>query len=98
VSLRFDGSDYVPKRDDVRLSAQYRRIFSLMRDGEWRYLHQISEAVDAPSPSVSAQLRHMRKRRFGKHTVNKRYEGAGLYAYQLVVNEGAHEDFSSSDC
>ena len=82
--LRFDGDDYVPPRDDPRLTKQYHRIFALMRDGAWRSLPAIERATGDPPASISAQLRHMRKARFGGHTVNRRYLGDGLYEYQLV--------------
>jgi len=82
---RFDGADYVPPRDDPRLSVQYWRIFVLMRDGRWRSLSEIARVTGDPPASISAQLRHMRKRRFGAHTVNRRYLGDGLYEYQLIV-------------
>jgi hypothetical protein len=83
---RFDGSDYVPTRDDNRLSAQYVRIFNLMSDGQFRTLNEISSVTNDPEASISAQLRHMRKPRFGSHTVEKTYEGNGIYKYKLVVN------------
>jgi len=82
----FAGSDYDPERDDVRLTGQCRRIFDLMRDGKWRTLAEIAYLTVEPPASVSAQLRHMRKRRFGSHAVHKRYLGDGLYTYQLEVN------------
>jgi hypothetical protein len=84
--MTFDGSDYVPKRDDVRLSVQYVRIFDLMKDGEYRTLQEIEEKTGDPQASISAQLRHMRKERFGSHKINKSYIGQGLYEYQLIVN------------
>jgi hypothetical protein len=87
--LRFDGDDYVPPRDDPRLTGQYYRIFALMRDQAWRSLPEIERRTGAPPASISAQLRHMRKPRFGGHTVNRRYLGDGLYEYQLVVRVGA---------
>lgn len=80
---RFDGADYVPPRDDQRLSSQYWRIWGLMRDGGWRSLAQIAQATGDPPASISAQLRHMRKPRFGGHTVNRRYLGDGYYEYQV---------------
>jgi len=87
--LRFDGDDYVPKRDDARLSRQYYRIFALMRDGAWRSLPEIERVTGDPPASISAQLRHMRKPRFGAHTVGRRYIGNGLYEYRLVLNSAA---------
>lgn len=83
---RYDGSDYVPVRDDARLDRQYDRIYGLMRDGGWRTLSQIEVATGDPAASISAQLRHMRKPRFGGHVLNKRYLGEGLFEYQLVLN------------
>lgn len=86
--VRFDGPDYEPERDTPRLTAQLLRIFDLMKDGAWRTLAQIETATGDPQASISAQLRHLRKPRFGRHTINKDYVGDGLYLYQLVVNPG----------
>ena len=85
VPPRFNGADYDRTRDDGRLSAQYARLFALMRDGVWRSLPEMARLTQDPPASLSAQLRHMRKARFGGHTVNRRYVGSGLYEYQLVV-------------
>lgn len=85
---RFDGPEYIPSRDHERLSSQFRRIFNLMSDGQWRTLQDITDATEDPQSSVSAQLRHMRKVRFGAHTVNRRHMGDGLFEYQLVANNG----------
>jgi len=88
---RFNGDDYVPPRDDPRLSRQYARIFTLMRDAKWRTLATIEQITGDPPASISAQLRHMRKARFGGHTINRRYLGDGLYEYQLVVAQVEQE-------
>jgi len=82
--MTFNGSDYVPSRDDARLSAQYERIFSLMQDQQWRTLQEIADTTHDPPASVSAQLRHMRKARFGAHTVLRQHVSGGLYTYQLI--------------
>lgn len=79
---RFNGSDYVHSRDSVRLSDQLCRVFDSIRSGSWMTLEEIATASDAPAPSVSAQLRHLRKKRFGEHIIEKRYEGNGLYRYK----------------
>jgi len=83
---RFNGADYKHKRDSARLTNQHNDIFNLMADGKYRTLGQISELTGHHESSVSAQLRHMRKPRFGSHQVNRAYKGKGLYEYQLVVN------------
>ncbi len=85
---RFNGPDYEADADNARLTGQILRVFDLMRDGVWRTLGEISEATEDPQSSVSAQLRHLRKERFGAHTVNKRRRGnrdAGLFEYQLIT-------------
>ncbi len=82
-SRRFDGADFQQDRDGARLSAQLERIRDLMLDGAWRTLEAIAAATGAPQPSVSAQLRHLRKERFGAFVVEKRHVGAGLYEYRV---------------
>ncbi len=80
---QFDGADYRPS-DHRRLSSQYARIFSLMADGQWRTLREIAELTGYPETSISAQLRHARKVRFGCNVLNREHLGNGLYSYQLV--------------
>jgi hypothetical protein len=92
MPLRFDGSDYDPEFDDERLTGQCLRVFNAMRDARWRTLHEISLLTGDPEASISAQLRHFRKPRFGSHTVNKRSRGdreSGLFEYQLIETRRA---------
>jgi hypothetical protein len=90
TDLQFAGADYDPARDTARLVSQYYRVFDLMQDGHWRTLPGIAAITGDPAPSISAQLRHMRKPSFGGHTVNRRYLGSGLYEYQLLLNLETH--------
>jgi len=94
--LDFDGPAYSPEHDRDRLTGQLRRIFEVMKDGEWRTLEEIREgtrttfkmATGDPEASISAQLRHLRKPRFGSHTVLKRRRGgpkSGCYEYRLLL-------------
>jgi hypothetical protein len=88
----FAGDSYEPLCDEIRLGKQFIRIFKLMCDGEWRTLSEIQMETHDPAASISAQLRHFRKRRFGSHLVDKRRRGddtGGLWEYRLVVNEGS---------
>ena len=83
----FNGSDYDPKFDKARLTGQVLRVFDAMRDGKWRTLGEIGAATGDPQASISAQLRHLRKKRFGSHTVEKRARGdrsVGLFEYRLI--------------
>ncbi len=87
--VRFDGSDYSATFDKKRLTGQLLRVFNLMRDGVWRTLDSIAGMTGDPAASISAQLRHLRKKRFGAHGVEKRRHGKkseGLFEYRLLVN------------
>lgn len=82
----FDGPAYQAKYDHARLTGQIQRVFNLMSDGQWRTLQEIADATGDPHASVSAQLRHLRKLKFGGHTVNRRARGErsrGLFEYRL---------------
>ena len=83
----FNGADYQKERDFSRLSTQIERVFSCMKDGNWRTLGEIATTTNDPEASVSAQVRHLRKARFGSHTVTRQYISSGLYKYQLVPAE-----------
>lgn len=81
----FNGPDE-DALEGVRLSRQHERILDLMRDGQWRTLVQISSTTGDPPASVSAQLRHLRKPRFGAHLVERIHVGRGLYRYRVIEN------------
>ena len=89
----FNGADYVPERDWDRLTTQIGRVFGCMKAGNWRTLREISDLTGDPEASVSAQLRHLRKERFGSHTVHRKYIRSGLYKYQLMVTASQQELF-----
>ena len=79
----FEGPPDTPDRA-ARLSRQHDTIRDLMRDGHWRSLPAIAAATRAPEASVSAQLRHLRKPRFGGYVVEKRHVAGGLWEYRLL--------------
>jgi hypothetical protein len=84
----FDGPDYSRTLDHARLTGQLSRVFTLMVDRQWRTLDEIARATGAPAASVSAQLRNLRKQRFGGHAVERRARGNrehGLHEYRLIV-------------
>lgn len=86
MTNRFNGEAYVPIRDDARLTGQLLRVWQCMHDGVQRSLSEISKLTGDPEASISAQLRHLRKPRFGSHTVSKAHQGAGLYTYSVTPN------------
>ena len=83
----FDGPQEGEPGRTNRLSGQLKDIFELMRDGKRRTLDDISRATGHPPTSISAQLRHLRKKRFGAWAVSKEHLGNGLYHYWLDVSQ-----------
>lgn len=86
IEVRFNGSDYDPEKDDMRLKGQILLIFNLMEGGDWFTLADLEFHTHYPPASISAQMRHLRKPRFGAHTIEKKNLGNGLFAYRLIVN------------
>jgi hypothetical protein len=85
--LRFDGVDYDSKRDNARLTGQLLRIWDVVCDEKWRTLREIANLTGDPEASISAQLRHLRKPRFGGHTVERQHIEGGLYKYRLLITD-----------
>lgn len=84
---KFDGPVYDPVFDRKRLTKQLGKIYDLMIDGRWRTLGEIEAVIGAPQGSISAQLRHLRKKRFGSYRVDKQRRGdksSGLFEYRLL--------------
>lgn len=80
----FDGPEYDHKEDRKRLTGQILRVFGAMKDGAWRTVSEISVITGDPEPSISAQLRHLRKDRWGAFDVQRRPRGdraSALYEY-----------------
>jgi hypothetical protein len=89
TSPRFDGVAYDPALDHDRLRRQLGRVFELMMDGRWRTLFEVAEVTGDPQTSISAQIRNLRKPRFGGYEVQKRRRcgTSGSWEYRLVVGE-----------
>lgn len=88
----FNGPAYNRSRDHKRLTGQLGRVLEAMKDGEWRTLKQISDKIYSqtgkidPDTSISAQIRNLRKDRFGGHKTPRRHIKNGLYEFRLIVN------------
>lgn len=88
----FEGSDYVEQLDCKRLKTQLDRVRESMVCGTWRTLSEIEAITGDPSASISAQLRHLRKPRFGSWRVEKQRRGDpsnGLFEYRILKPVGA---------
>jgi len=69
----FSGSDYDPAIDFVRLKGQMLRVYACLQPrNEWWTLREIEEETGDPQASISAQLRNLRKEKFGGHTIERR--------------------------
>lgn len=93
----FNGVTFDRERDGCRLAKQYLTVFSLMRDGQWRTLDQIALLTGAPTHSVSARLRDMRKKRHGSHIVLREYIAKGIFRYRLIENASARPHLKGVD-
>lgn len=85
----FDGAAYQREFDFARLAGQIGRVYDCMRGGAWRTLEEISRLTGDPQASVSAQLRHLRKEKFGAHQVERRARGdreRGLFEYRMLIH------------
>lgn len=87
----FDGETYEAEHDHARLGKNLTAVLALMRDGCWRTLSEIREAIGAGSEAgVSARLRDLRKPKFGGFTVDRRRRGAaadGTHEYRVICRE-----------
>jgi hypothetical protein len=72
-------------------NSQLERIYKVMKVGRWKTLRELSAIVNAPPASTSAQLRNLRKSRYGGYTLLRRKTInraiSGLYEYKLVVKK-----------
>ena len=68
------------------MKTQLEQIRDLMLDGKWRSLQEIADNTNFAEPSISAQLRHLRKPQHGSYTLAKRYDKAArVREYRLEV-------------
>lgn len=80
------GPAYSEAIDGPRIETQRGRLLAFMlAHNAWLTLHEIADATEYPEASVSAQLRHLRKARYGGFDVSKRRRiaGAGTWEYFL---------------
>ena len=81
----FDGETFRQDRDGQRLFRQLEAVKALMADGAWRSFDEIATALDIPQASASARVRDLRKVKFGAWTVERRYDGDGLWRFRVVL-------------
>jgi hypothetical protein len=89
----FNGPYYDPATDDERLQRQLGRVWQAMSDGQPHTLPYLCRQTGDPHASVSAQLRHLRKRRFGSWIIDVTRAGGiegdeGLFVYTMRNPDG----------
>ena len=82
-NARFDGADYDHIRDYTRLEGQIFDIYLSIKDERWYTLAQIERGTGHPQASISAQLRNLRKPRFGGFVIKREHVKGGLYRYRI---------------
>lgn len=90
IDLDFDGHTYEKEHDQKRLTGQLLAIVDIMKNGEWFTVQELAYITGFPEASISAQLRNLRKGKFGNHQTPKRHRGkrkSGLYEFQLILNK-----------
>ncbi|MHB1910376.1 MAG: hypothetical protein ACYCQJ_16140 [Nitrososphaerales archaeon] len=91
----FDGAFYKRELDQKRLSGQILRVYEIISDGKARTVSKIREEIlekfgkDDPENSIQAELRNLRKDKFGGHAIRTwRVRDTGLFYYQMEKNCG----------
>ena len=81
------GPAYDAEIDQPRLSTQLETIKTFMLEKGWYTLTEIEVATRFPQASISAQLRHLRKSRFGKYQMEKRRRepNGAVWEYHLKM-------------
>lgn len=80
------GPAYDERVDGTRIRTQMEAVKRFMLSGPyWWTLEEIANETGEPPASVSAQLRHLRKERFGGYQVDKQRRGeGGLWEYRAL--------------
>jgi hypothetical protein len=83
----FDGFHYEPNKDKARLTKQIKKIYDVISSAKcWVTVDEINAHFVSPMPenSIQAQLRNLRKEKFGGHNVVGRYRSeTRIFEYRL---------------
>lgn len=74
------GADLLPK-DIPELESQLAVIENIFKDSQWHTMQEITARTGFPMPSVSAQIRNMRKKGF--IVTRKRLGNVRVWSYRL---------------
>ena len=81
----WDGHD-IGESDTLRLKTQMEMVKVIFEGcSRWLTVDDIHMLTDYPHNSISAQIRNLRKERFGKYPIVGRYrKGTKIYEYKLI--------------
>jgi hypothetical protein len=82
------GPTYDPALDEPRLTTQLERVKAYLSTHQWYTLAEIEAYTGYPQASISSQMRHLRKPKFGGYLVTKRRRTTGTWEYRLMPREG----------
>jgi hypothetical protein len=78
------GPTYDEAKDGRRIKKQHEVIRDfLLNNQNWFTLSELHALLQYPEASISAQLRHLRKVRFGSYIVEKQRRTNGTWEYKL---------------
>jgi len=83
---KFDGLDARTEPDRIRLSGQCLDIYNILLDGKWHTVAEIEQLTGFMGTSISAQIRNLRKDRFGCHDIEKKMVN-NRAEYQMTPNK-----------
>ena len=75
--------------EQQRRRLQREDVWRWVRGGDWWTLYDLEAHTRHPVQSISARLRDLRKPAFGGWTVERRYQGAGVFEYRVLTGQGA---------
>jgi hypothetical protein len=88
AAAKFHGAYYDQELDEARLTTQIEKVRRVMLDGRWHTVAAIAKLIDEPEPSVSAQIRNLRKQENGGHEIITKRDGdTGLFLYRLIRDD-----------
>jgi hypothetical protein len=86
----FDSGVELAKADHLRLGKQIARVLSVLSDGRWYTVPELQDEIFGrfnvrdPEPSLSAQIRNLKKQKHGGHDI-RRIRVGNVYKFRLVV-------------
>lgn len=88
-TARFDSGIALTPADHERLSKQIDRVHAIVSDGAWYAVSDVRQAIQRrfgvsdPENSIQAQLRNLRKSKFGGYAIERRRIG-NLWEFRMV--------------